>query len=428
MSALTNSLKPVRFLASALKPGKKRTNVPNDVGSEAVPLKNVAHIHPPYAAADASDEQIPVFRPSITEEEIQAVTEVMRSGWLGLGPVTAEFEKELGEAFDVEHVVAVNSGTAALHLALLLLDLQPGDEVIIPTVTFVSTAHVVEYCGATPVFADVCDDTLCINPDDVRRKITKKTKAIMPVHYGGHPVELDKLRSIIGNRNITIIEDAAHACGAFYKGKSIGGLSPATCFSFHAVKNLTCGEGGAIATNNAEWAKKLRELRWMGISKDTYVRTAQESVYAWQYWVNDLGYKYHLNDMASAMGRVQLRRLEENNGKRRRIAERYNEAFADVAWIDTPPEHDEVFSSWHIYHIKTPDRDNLITHLKANGIAPGVHYFPVHKHPYYAERGARCPIAEEIWKRILSLPMFPDMTDRQVDAVIQTVLSFGEKA
>lgn len=428
MGAKTFALKPVRYLAAALKQRKSRMSAPNDLGSEAVPLKNVAHIHPPYAKANQPDEQIPVFRPSITEEEIQAVTDVMRSGWLGLGPVTAEFEKELGEAFGVEHVAAMNSGTAALHLALLLLDLQPGDEVIVPTVTFISTGHVVEYCGATPVFADVCEDTLCMNPDDVKRKITKNTKAIMPVHYGGHPVELDRLREIIGDRNITIIEDAAHACGAFYKGKQIGGLSPATCFSFHAVKNLTCGEGGAVATNNGDWAKKLRELRWMGISKDTYMRTAHESVYAWQYWVNDLGYKYHLSDMAAAMGRVQLRRLEENNGKRRRIAERYNEAFNDVPWIETPPEHDDVFSSWHIYHIKTPERDRLITHLKANGVAPGVHYFPIHKHPYYAARGARCPIAEEIWKRILSLPMFPDMTDEQVEYVIHTVLTFNEKA
>ncbi|MBI1389501.1 MAG: aminotransferase class I/II-fold pyridoxal phosphate-dependent enzyme [bacterium] len=389
-----------------------------------MPLKKLAHIHPRGAGAPGELDQIPVFRPSITQEEIDAVTEVMRSGWLGLGPVTEKFENELAEFLGVDHVIALNSGTAALHLAIRLLDLNPGDEVIVPSITFISTAHAVEYCGARAVFADVCEDTLCISPDDVRRKITKKTRAILPVHYGGHPADLDALRAAIADRPITLVEDAAHACGAYYKGKRVGGLSPMTCFSFHAVKNLTCGEGGAISTHNAAWAKKLRELRWMGISKDTYERTAKESVYAWQYWVHDLGFKYHMHDLAAAMGRVQLRRLDENNAKRRRIAERYNDAFSGAAWIETPPEHDDVFSSWHIYPIKTLERDRLIAHLKANGIAPGVHYYPLHMHPYYADRGAKCPIAEELWKRMISLPMFPDMSDAQVDRVIQTVLAF----
>lgn len=391
-----------------------------------MPMKKLAHIHPPQPkTAKDAEPFIPVFRPSITQAEIDAVTEVMKSGWLGLGPITAEFERELGEAFGADHVIAVNSGTAALHLALAVLGLEPDDEVIVPAVSFVSTAHVVEYVGAKVVFADVCEDTLCINPDDVKRKITSRTRAIMPVHYGGHPADLDAIDYAIGKRDITVIEDAAHACGSFYKGRRVGSISPMTCFSFHAVKNLTCGEGGAVALNRDGWAKKLRELRWLGISKDTYQRTANDSVYAWQYWVNELGYKYHMNDMAAALGRVQLKRLEELNGKRRRIAERYSEAFEDATWIDAPPEHDDAFSSWHIYHIKAPQRDRLVTHLKACGVAPGVHYYPIHMHPYYADRGVKCPIAEEIWKRIVSLPMFPDMTDEQVERVIDAVLSFN---
>lgn len=394
-----------------------------------MPLKKVAQIHPPNAsAADAAGDQIPVFRPSITEEEIRAVAEVMRSGWLGLGPVTEQFEKALAQAFDAEHVIALNSGTAALHLALLMLDLRPDDEVIVPSISFISTAHAVEYCGAKVVFADVDDETLCIHLDDARRKITERTRAVIPVHYGGHPVDLDGLRALIGERPITIIEDAAHACGAFYKGKPIGGLSPLTCFSFHAVKNLTCGEGGAVATNNAAWAKKLRELRWMGISKDTYARSAGDRVYAWQYWVNDLGYKYHMHDLAAAMGLVQLRRLEENNRKRRRVVERYNAAFAERGWIETPPEHPDVFSSWHIYPIKVPERDRMIAHLKQHGIAPGVHYYPLHMHPYYARLNAQCPIAEEVWKRLISLPLFPDMSDEQIERVIAAALSFVDRA
>ncbi len=367
---------------------------------------------------------IPVFRPSITDEEINAVTEVMKSGWLGLGPVTAEFEYELATHFGVEHVIAVNSGTAALHLALELLDLKPDDEVIVPTITFVSTAHVVEYCGAKVVFADVEEDTLCINLDDVRRKLSKNTRAIIPVHYGGHPCEMDELAEIVKGKNITVIEDAAHACGAQYNDQPIGTLSPLTCFSFHAVKNLTCGEGGAIFTNNAIWARKLREMRWLGISKDTFTRSAKERVYAWQYWVNELGYKYHMNDISAAIGKVQLKRLDKNNGKRRTIAEQYDQVFSSHSWIETPPERDNVKSSWHVYHLKVPERDRLVAHLKRKKIAPGVHYYPIHMHPYYANLNAQCPIAEEIWKRIISLPMFPDLTGDQLNQVTNAVVSF----
>lgn len=370
------------------------------------------------------EKLIPVFRPSITQEEIDAVTEVMKSGWLGLGPVTEQFEQALAKDFGVEHVIALNSGTAALHLAVNLLNLKPDDEVIVPTVTFVSTAHVVGYCGAKVVFADVEEDTLCINMDDVRRKINERTRAIIPVHYAGHPCELSELHDLARERNLTIVEDAAHACGAKYEGKKIGSLSPMTCFSFHAVKNLTCGEGGAISTNNSLWARKLREMRWLGISKDTYTRSAPERVYAWQYWVNELGYKYHMHDLSAAIGIVQLKRLEENNEKRRRIVQRYMEGFTGHTWIELPPERKNVTSSWHIFHIKVPDRDRLIAHLKRCGIAPGVHYYPIHMHPYYAELNSQCPIAEEIWKRILSLPMFPDMTGEQIDRVIEAVLSF----
>ncbi len=372
----------------------------------------------------SSTDTIPVFRPSITEEEINAVADVMRSGWLGLGPVTGQFEEALAKEFDVPHVVAVNSGTAALHLALMLLNLEPDDEVIVPTITFVSTAHVVEYCGGKVVFADVEEDTLCLNMDDVRRKITDKTKAILPVHYGGHPCEMAELKEITYPRCLTVIEDAAHACGANYEEQKVGGISPLTCFSFHAVKNLTCGEGGAVCLHNNTWARKLRETRWLGISKDTYARSARERVYAWQYWVNELGFKYHMHDISAAIGLVQLKRLEENNNKRRRIVEKYNEAFERHSWIETPIEHENVKSSWHIYHLKVPERDRLVAHLKRNHIAPGVHYYPIHMHPYYAELNAQCPIAEEIWKRIISLPMYPDMTDEQIDRVIDAVVSF----
>ncbi|MBD3266045.1 DegT/DnrJ/EryC1/StrS aminotransferase family protein, partial [bacterium] len=249
---------------------------------------------------------------------------------------------------------------------------------------------------------------------------------VLPVHYSGHPCDLDALREAIGKRDVTVIEDAAHACGAKYKGQLIGSLAPMTCFSFHAVKNLSCGEGGAVFTDNDTWFKRISQKRWLGISKDTYTRSSKERVYAWQYWVNELGYKYHLHDISAAIGLVQLKRLEENNRKRRAIVDRYNQAFATHGWIETPPEQEYAESSWHIYHIKVPERDRLIAHLKRNNIAPGVHYYPIHLHPYYAGLHAQCPIAEQIWKRIVSLPVFPDMTEEQIDRVIDAVIGFEQ--
>ena len=374
---------------------------------------------------------IPVFRPSVGEEELAALREVFASGWLGLGPKTAAFEAAFAQYVGAKYAVGMNSGTAALHLALGLLNLRREDEVLVPTITFVSTAHAAVYNGATPVFVDVCWDTLCMDIEDLKRKVTDKTKAIVPVHYGGHPCDMEEIKRIAEDRGIAVVEDAAHACGATYKGKRIGSISPLTCFSFHAVKNLCCGEGGMVTTDRAVDQKRLQELRWLGISKDTWQRTEESETYAWQYWVNELGFKAHLSDVAAAIGLVQLKKLEASNGKRRRIVARYDEGFKGIDWIETPPEKPYVQSSWHIYHIKVENRDGMIRHLKAHDIAPGVHYYPIHMHPYYARGTERprfhCPTAEQVWKRMLSLPMFPDMTDDEIDRVIETVLGFEDK-
>jgi perosamine synthetase len=367
---------------------------------------------------------IPLFRPSISNEEISAVTEVLKSGWWGLGPKTAEFEEKFAKYVGARHAVALNSGTAALHLALALLDLKRGDEVIVPPITFVSTAHAVVYNGAKPVFADVYEDNLCIDVEDVARKITKRTRAIMPVHYAGHPCNMDGLREIIKGTRIVIVEDAAHACGAEYKGKKIGSLSELTCFSFHAVKNVACGEGGMITTNNGDWDKWLREMRWLGISKSTWNRTVDEKVYAWFYHVNRLGFKAHLNDIPSAIGIVQLARLDELNKRRREIAGIYNRAFKNIKGVKVPVERKGCKSSWHIYHLKVDKRDDLIKFLKENDIAPGVHYYPIHLHPYYRPLRAKLPVAEEVWKRIISLPLFPGLTEEEMGKVIGAVSGF----
>ena len=370
---------------------------------------------------------IPVLKPSIGQDEIDAVVEVLKSGWLGLGPKTEEFERKFAEFIGCNYAIALNSGTAALHLALAALGIKEGDEVIVTTMTFVSTVHAIRYIGATPVFSDIEKDTMNIDPDDIERKITNKTKAIMVVHMAGHPCNMDRINKIGENNGLHIIEDAAHACGAKHKGKRIGDTDNLTCFSFHAVKNLTCGEGGAIISNHEWYNRFFKEMRWVGISKDTWIRTAGEKVYAWQYWIDKVGYKYHMSDINAAIGLVQLQKLDQLNHKRKSIATNYSKEFSNLAWIELPKEKDYAESSWHLYQIKLPDqntRDRLVGYLKEKDISPGVHYMPIHLQPCYRDSKACVPVAGEIWKRILTLPVYPDMTQEELDQVIDAVRNF----
>ena len=372
-------------------------------------------------------KHIPVLQPSIGQEEIDAVTEVLKSGWLGLGPKTEQFEKEFAANVGSRFMVALNSGTAALHLALEVLGIGPGDEVIVPPMTFISTVHAVSYVGATPVFADVEKDTMNISAPDIERKITERTKAIIAVHVAGHPCDMDAIHELALSRGIKVVEDAAHACGAFYKGRAIGSISSITCFSFHAVKNLTCGEGGGITCNQEWMARKLREKRWVGISKDTWIRSSSEKIYAWQYFVDKLGYKYHMNDIQAAIGIVQLHRLEQLNGRRKEIASRYGQELANMAWLELPQEKSYAQSSWHLFQIKLENeemRDRLIGHLQEHNIAPGVHYYPCHLQPYYLHLKASVPVSSAIWKRLLTLPIHPSMTDEDLERVIDCVRRF----
>ncbi|MFD0710697.1 DegT/DnrJ/EryC1/StrS family aminotransferase [Paenibacillus sp. GCM10027626] len=370
---------------------------------------------------------IPVLQPSIGQEEIDAVTEVLRSGWLGLGPKTEQFEREFANFAGTRFAVGLNSATAALHLALEILGIGPGDEVIVPSMTFVSSVHAVSYVGATPVFADIEPDTMNISVADIERKITDKTKAIIAVHMAGHPCDMDAIHELAQAKGIKVVEDAAHACGAEYKGRRIGSVSEVTCFSFHAVKNLTTGEGGAI-TCNAEWMnRKLREKRWVGISRDTWMRTTHEKVYAWQYFVDQIGYKYHMNDVQAAMGIVQLKKLDQLNGRRREIAKRYKAELKDLKWLELPPELPYAHSAWHLFQIKFREashRDRMITHLQEHNIASGVHYYPCHLHPCYIHLKAIVPVSSEIWKRILTLPIHPNVTDADLDRIISRIREF----
>jgi perosamine synthetase len=356
------------------------------------------------------------------QEEIDAVAEVIRSGWIGLGPRTAEFERLFAGFCDVKYAVGVNSATAALDLAMRLLRISEGDEVIVPTMTFVSTAHVVKYNLARPVFADVDPVTMNIDLDDVKRKITGRTRAIIPVHYGGRPVDMDRLREIAGN--IPIVADCAHAAGARYKGRPVGGLADIGCFSFHAVKNLAMGDGGALALNASAWYERAKRLRWLGIDKGTWDRTELDRSYWWQYQVDEMGLKCHMNDIAAAIGLVQLKKLPRLNHRRKEITAMYFEGLSNTAQVELPPSDDEIYqSSWHIFHIKCEDRDDLSAFLKRNSVSTGVHYTPIHTYRCYNDR-THLKNAEALQSRILTLPLYPDLTDSEVEYVVSKIIEF----
>ncbi|MFA5374644.1 MAG: DegT/DnrJ/EryC1/StrS family aminotransferase [Dehalococcoidia bacterium] len=360
------------------------------------------------------------------DEEVEAVAKTLRSGWIGLGPKTKEFEEKFAKYIGVKYAVALNSCTAALHLAVNVLGIDSG-EVITSPITFVSTAHAVLYNNATPVFADVQADTLNINPADIKKKITKKTKAIIPVHYGGHSCDMDEIMKLAAKHNLWVIEDAAHACGGEYKGIKAGAIGNLGCFSFHAVKNLATGDGGMITTNDEEIYKRLLKLRWVGINKDTYHRSKEG--YDWYYDVECLGFKDHMNDITASIGIVQLKRLDAMNNKRRKIVNKYNKAFKELEWVETPVERDYVKSSLHNYAVKVNkvDRNELIAYLAKRGVSSSVHYMPLYLHPYYKEIGIKgdCPIADKVWKKLVNLPLYPDMTDEDLSRVITAIRDFG---
>jgi perosamine synthetase len=379
---------------------------------------------------------IPVFRPNYNKEEIAAVDAVIRSGWIGLGPKTEEFEKRFALYTNAPYAIAVNSATAALHLSLLAAGIGKGDEVIVPSLTFVSTAHVVKYVGATPVFADITVDTLCISPDDVKKKITKRTKAIIPVHYGGHPCDMDGLQKIAKANKLIIIEDAAHACGTSYHGKKIGSISPFTCFSFHAVKNLATGDGGMITVKDKATAERLNRLRWLGINKNTWDRLEVISenenkaykAYGWYYEVDELGYKCHMNDINAAIGLVQLRKLNKSNKKRRALAKRYTQMLQKLPEIKCPIIEPRTISAQHNYVIQCKNRNKLHLFLRERNISSGVHYMPIHLQPYYKKLfpKVRLPIVEAVWKSLLTLPLYPDLTLKEQDYIIRCIKEFYE--
>lgn len=373
-------------------------------------------------------KKIPLFRPYMGREEERAVVATLRSGWITLGPKTEEFEKMFAKYVDAKHAVAVNSGTSALHLALLVNDIGAGDEVITTALTFATSAEVVLYVGAKPVFADVDPRTLDISPEAIEKKVTKKTKAIMVVHYGGQPCDMEAINKIAKKHKLIVIEDAAHAAGSSYQGKKIGSGPNMACFSFHAVKNLATGDGGMITTNSDELDKRLRGLRWFGISKSTHERETKGG-YRWDYDINYGGFKYHMNDIAASIGIEQLKKLDKTNEKRRKIAVVYDKAFKDSSMVHPIEQLPGRTSSRHNYCVildPSIKREQFIEYLSEQGISTGVHYKPLYHHLRYKKYGSAkdTPVAESLWPHILLLPCHPSMTEADARRVAKAVLAF----
>lgn len=371
---------------------------------------------------------IPYGRQSIDEKDVSAVCSVLRSDWLTTGPKVAEFEQAMADYAGVKYAVAVSSGTAALHAAMYAIGLGAGDEVIVPPITFAATANCVVFQGGTPIFADVDPGTLLIDPEQVESRISPKTRAIIAVDYAGQPCDYDCLRKIADSNNLILVSDACHALGAEYKGQKTGSLADLNIFSFHPVKHITTGEGGMITTDNAEFADRMRLFRNHGITADHHQREKQDS---WFYEIVDLGYNYRITDFQCALGISQLQKLPKFLKRRRKIAMRYDEAFAKIPGIDPLVLRHDSLHAYHLYVIRVDssvsgiDRAMLFSNLREKGIGVNVHYIPVHLHPFYRKQfhtcPGLCPVAESAYEQIISIPMFPMMTDEDVEDVIKAI-------
>jgi perosamine synthetase len=373
---------------------------------------------------------IPYGKQFIDDDDIGAVVGVLNSDWLTTGPKVVEFEEALSQYVGSKYAVAVSSGTAALHAAMYALDIGPGDEVIVPPMTFAATCNCVVFQGGTVVFADVLPENLLIDPAEVEKKITDKTKCIIAVDYTGHPCDYDILRAIAQRHDVALVADACHSLGAEYKGRTVGSLGGMNVFSFHPVKHITTGEGGIITTDDIKLANRMRRFRNHGIAIEHHQRQKQG---LWFYEMVDLGYNYRITDIQCALGLSQLKKLSLFLERRREIAKRYDDAFSSLPQITPLAVRDDVLHAYHLYVLKVnfeaigTDRNTVFRMLREKGIGVNVHYIPVHLHPFYQKKfhtyPGLCPVAEKAYEQILSLPMFPAMTDKDTEDVITAITS-----
>lgn len=372
---------------------------------------------------------LPFHVPLIEEDDIQAVVQVLRSGWITTGPKVQQFEEEFARFVGARYALAVNSCTAGLHLSLEAIGLQPGDEVLVPALTFTATAEVVAYFRAKPVLVDSEANYFNIDFDDLQRRFTSRTRAIIPVHFAGHPCDLDPILDFARSHQVAVLEDAAHAFPAQYKGRNVGVLSTLTAFSFYATKTLTTGEGGMVTTNDQQLADRIRVMRLHGMSKDAWKRYDVQG--SWRYDVVDSGFKYNLTDMQAALGLVQLSKANAMRARRAQIAERYTEALRDIPAFRLPQTSTAVQHAWHLYVVLIkPEmlricRDEVIEQLRERGIGCAVHFIPLHFHSYYQREWGyapgQFPVVEYYFERCISLPIYPGMSDFDVDRVTEAL-------
>lgn len=372
---------------------------------------------------------IPYGHQSIGQDDIDAVVEVLKSDWLTTGPFIEKFEQSLCQYTGARHAVAVNSATSALDIAVQALELPRGSEVISTAFTFAATNNALLYNGLQPVFADILRDTRNIDPEDIKRKITSKTRAIMAVDFAGHPCDLDEIREIADEHDLYFIEDAAHALGAAYKGKKVGTLADITIFSFHPVKPITTGEGGAAMTDDPELAEKLRLLRSHGIRKDC--NSTGDAGTSWQYDMLHLGRNYRLTDIQAALGLSQMIKLDTFIKKRNDIACQYQKELSDCHFIELPAPRKNVLHGWHLYSVlvRNMPRNDLFAYLKNAGIGVNVHYIPTYRFSYYREHVpvtfSNFPVTENLFSRIITLPLHPGMRNQDITHVIDAVKAFS---
>lgn len=380
--------------------------------------------------SDKPRMQVRLFKPSVGEEELENLRGVFERAWLGLGPLVSQFENEWSEYIGAKMSVGVNSATAALHLALTAYHFPRGSKVLVPAITFASTATAVLYNDLVPVFVDVDPVTLSMDLNDMERKITQNCVAVIPVHLGGHPVPMENLLEIAKAHHLAAIEDCAHCAGGYYKGKRLGMWGDIGCFSFEEKKSMTTGDGGMICSDQVDLIEPLRAYRWVGIDKDTWKRsagyTSQEMLDArhWYYEIAVLGYKYNMNDVMAAIGLAQMKKLDRMNARRAEIIRRYLEGIKGCKTIKPLLPYELENGAYWLFGVRCDQRDKLIIHLKKLGIATGVHFLPLPLHPLFSQFDDPIPVSKQLWQTFITLPLFPDLTDVEVDYVIEALQEF----
>jgi dTDP-4-amino-4,6-dideoxygalactose transaminase len=383
---------------------------------------------------DASLPFLSFAPPDLGQEEIDEVADTLRSGWLAGGPKVRRFEEQFRELTGAAHAVSLASATAGLHLALLAAGIGPGDEVITTPLTFAATVNVILHAGAKPVLADICDDDYNIDPNEVERRLTPQTKAIMPVHYAGQPCRMEELLAIARGRGLRVIEDAAHAVGASYRGRPIGALGDAAVFSFYPTKNITTGQGGMLTSDDGELADRVRLLSLHGLSKTAWDRYSEQG--SWAYQVLAPGFNYVMTDIQAAIGIRQFDRLAAFQAHRHRLAAEYDRLLGDLPEIIRPQVRDGVVVSRHLYPVRLDadrvriSREEFISELRTRGIGASVHYIPIHFHPYFREALGLCPgdfpVVERVFAGLVSLPIHPRMAESDVARVSDAVHAIVE--